>query len=479
MRQGNLTFATSGPAGDRNADAYGNCRRLIRSILGDSQAILNMLQQYPVGNAPSAGYDGGLNFVGYRFNAPDNLTDNSYVGKMDFHLDTAGRQILSLRGSLAGNTQVLTPQTFPGDPVNNTQLNNSRGISALYTYVLSPSMVNVLAFGLTRVGLNQTGPSGSAFSLNNIDPPVNYNNRAYIRISPTYNINDDYTWTHGTHTVTAGVNIRFVRNGYTNYANAWPTYSYSHTSLTGLGNDFLTDTQTFLTANGMNPTVANQQALEAAAGALFGVISSGSINYSYTQTGNALAIGLPRVRDFATNAYAGYVADSWRIKPGLTLTFGLRYENETPPWETNGLEVAPTLPLQDFWTQRLVGAAAGIPSYALANAEQSYGLIGPANGTASWYNRDNTNFAPRLAIAYSPQSDTSLAGKIFGKGGVFRAGATIAYDHFGSDMVVQYDNQNPFGLTENDVLGSFTFANSPRYNGTLPALPPASTHTFP
>ena len=72
------------------------------------------MNQYPLGNDPSAGYDGGLNFVGYRFNAPDNLTNNAYVGKMDFHLDSAGKQILSLRGSLAGNNQVLTPQSFPG-----------------------------------------------------------------------------------------------------------------------------------------------------------------------------------------------------------------------------------------------------------------------------------------------------------------------------------------------------------------------------
>ena len=132
---------------------------------------------------------------GYRFNAPDNLTNNAYVGKMDFHLDSAGKHILSLRGSLAGNNQVLTPQSFPGAPINNVQLNNSRGISALYTAVLSPSMVNVAAFGLTRIGLNQTGPSGTAFNIDSIDPTVNYNSRAYIRISPTYNVNDDFTWT--------------------------------------------------------------------------------------------------------------------------------------------------------------------------------------------------------------------------------------------------------------------------------------------
>jgi hypothetical protein len=232
---------------------------------------------------------------------------------------------------------------------------------------------------------------------------VNYTNRPYVRISPTYNINDDFTWTKQAHTITAGVNIRFVRNGYTNFANAWPTYSYSHTTLTGLGNDFLADMQSYLGANGMNSTVANQQAVEAAAGALFGVISSGSINYSYGESGTALPIGEPRVRDFATNEYAGYIADSWRIKPSLTLTYGLRYENDTPPWETNGLEVAPTLPLQDFWAQRLAGAANGIPSFELPNAEESYGLIGPSHGQQSWWARNNANFAPRLAIAYSPK----------------------------------------------------------------------------
>jgi hypothetical protein len=341
-------------------------------------------------------------------------------------------------------------------------------------------MVNVASFGLTRIGLNQTGPAGPAYTLNNIDAPVNYGNRAYIRISPTYNINDDLTWTKGTHTITAGVNMRFVRNGYTNYANAWATYASSRGNLTGLGSDFLADTQSYLTAAGLNSTIANTQALEAAATAMFGVITTGTVNYSYTQSGNALPLGQPRVRDFATNEYAGYVADSWRIKPGLTLTFGLRYENDTPPWETNGLEVAPTFPLQAFWGQRVGGALDGIPSYQLANAELSYGLVGPANGgSTGWFQRQNTNFAPRLALAYSPQSDASLGGKILGKGGVFRAGASIAYDRFGSDMVVQFDNQNPFGLTENDVLGSFTFSTSSRYNGTLPALPAASVHTFP
>src|SRR5450432_3070039 len=38
---------------------------------------------------------------------------------------------------------------------------------------------------------------------------------------------------------------------------------------------------------------------------------------------------------------------------------------------------------------------------------------------------------------------------------------------------------NAFALTENDILGSFNFASAPRYNGSFPALPAASSHTFP
>jgi hypothetical protein len=156
MRQGILTFANSN--GGITTLSPAQLLQIDPEHLGDSSAILKMLQQYPVGNDPAAGYDDGLNFVGYRFNAPDNLTNNAYVAKMDVHLDSAGKETLSVRGSLAGDNQVLTPESFPGEPTNNVLLNNSRGISAVFTSVLTPTMVNVASFGLTRIGLNQTGP---------------------------------------------------------------------------------------------------------------------------------------------------------------------------------------------------------------------------------------------------------------------------------------------------------------------------------
>ena len=261
MRQGILTFANSNGAIETLSPAQ--LQPIDPQHLGDSPTILSILNQYPVRKRAFRRYDGGLNFVGYRFNAPDNLTNNAYVGKMDFHLDQAGKQILSVRGSLAGNNQVLTPQSFPGEPTNNVQLNNSRGISALYTTLLSPSMVNVLAFGLTRIGLSQTGPSGTAFNLDSIDTPVNYTTAPIYAFRPPTTSTTISPGPEGRIPLRQALNIRFVRNGYTNYANAWPTYAFGRT-IYGLGSDFLADVQSYLAANGMNSTIANTQALETA-----------------------------------------------------------------------------------------------------------------------------------------------------------------------------------------------------------------------
>jgi hypothetical protein len=475
MRQGTLSFANTN--GGITKLTASDLQQIDPLHVGVSPQILSLLKLYPVGNDPASGYDSGLNFAGFRFNAPNNLTYNAYVAKLDFHLDSAGKHNLALRGTLAGNQETLVPQSFPGQPVNSVKLNNSRGIAALYTGVLSPSLVNVASFGLTRIGFNQTGPTGTAFTLDSIDAFQNYNTRGYLRIAPTYNFNDDITWTKQAHTVTLGANIRFIRNGVTNYANAWPSYSFSRGNLTGLGSDWIAGVQSYVNSQGGNSTMQNSQAVTRAAGDLFGLISSGSMNYAYDKTGAALPIGTPTVRNFATNEYAFYAGDSWRVKPYLTLTAGVRYENNSPPWETNGLQVAPTIPLQNYWAQRLGGAAAGIPSY-LATPTESYGLIGPANGKPSWFERQNGLLAPRLAFAYTPQGG-GWGSKILGRNGVIRGGATVAYDRFGSDMIVQFDNQNSFGLTENDILGSFNFTTANRYTSGLPALPTASPHTFP
>ena len=72
--------------------------------IGLNTPYQKILNQYPAGNDPAFGQDGGLNFSGYRFNAPDHLNDMAWVAKLDYKLDDAGKHTLSLRGTLGDNT---------------------------------------------------------------------------------------------------------------------------------------------------------------------------------------------------------------------------------------------------------------------------------------------------------------------------------------------------------------------------------------
>jgi hypothetical protein len=210
---------------------------------------------------------------------------------------------------------------------------------------------------------------------------------------------------------------------------------------------------------------------------LFGVITTGSMTYSYDRNGNALPIGEPTVRNFASNEWELYFADNWRVTPNLTLTYGLRYIKLGVPYETNGLQVAPVFALQDFFAERLAGMQAGIPSHQLPHSLMEYDFIGPENGKSSWFANDNNNFAPRVAVAYTP--DEGWLSALTGQGGVIRAGFGVTYDRFGSDLVTKFDNNASFGLSEVARTPSVNVATGQRWNGTGIPLPAAAPHTFP
>ncbi len=449
--------------------------------LGASPAMLSLLNSIPAGNDPASGVDGGVNFSGLRFNAPLRLDNKAYVGKMDFNLDKTGMHKLAVRGTLADNGADEVLAQYPGDRPTSQLINNSRGISGVYTGVLTPTLVNTTTVGLTRIGLERTGTMGPAFTLDSIDQPIDYT-RGFTRIAPTWNFANDLAWSKGTHNVTMGANIRLVRNNRVNFANAFPSYSFSRGTLQGLGSDIVELTENYLrgTTGDPNLRIATGPVLSRAFGNTLGVITRGAMNYSYDRDGNPLPIGTPPVRNFASNEFELYLADSWRVKPSLTLTFGLRYSYYGVPYERNGMQVAPTVPLQNFFAERIGGMEAGIPTNQLPNASLYYDFIGPKNGLPSWWSPDKNNFAPRFAFAYAPQSKGGVLGKLIGKNGVLRGGASLVYDRFGSDLVTQFDQAAAFGLNELQMLGpSVNFTTSERFNGVLPAIPNPDPHVFP
>jgi len=482
LKAGNLVLQAS------NGNTYTLTPTEIKQIdplhIGLNQGYLNILQKYPVGNDPTYGADGGYSFTGFRFNAPNDLDNRVYVGKFDAILDNAGHHTLSFRGTLSNANQdnPVALAQFPGQAPASIFLNNSKGMAATYTAVLSSNLINTLVYGFTRQGVAQSGTVGDQFTMIDIDPLQNYNIRAQSRILPVDNVVDNLTWTKNKHTITTGINFRFMTNNRDSYASAFPSYGYNTEVAVGLGEDIQTDITAFLQAKtgNANLQLVNPNAAASAMGILLGLVNQTAITYQFDRKGNAIPVGDPSIRAFRMNEYESFVNDSWRVTPSLTLTLGLRYSNDRPPYEGNGLQVAPNIGLDQYFGQRLFLGSEGVPSNAMPNAYLSYSLSGLVNGKPSWYQPDNANFGPRLAVAYSPKARDGWIHKIFGDNGVLRTGGALLYDRYGSELITQFDQFGSFGLstTLNNPV-SYNFTTSPRYDGQPATQPAPPTGGFP
>ncbi|MFN0165996.1 MAG: TonB-dependent receptor domain-containing protein [Bryobacteraceae bacterium] len=111
----------------------------------------------------------------------------------------------------------------------------------------------------------------------------------------------------------------------------------------------------------------------------------------------------PNERRLRLLTYALYLQDTWKIRPRLTLTLGMRWEPFMPVDEANSLFLLPRM-------------TDGNPIHALLS-NSTLDFAGRSAGRP-WYQRDLNNFAPNIGLAWDPFGD--------GKASV-RAGYMIAY----------------------------------------------------
>ena len=472
LRNGIFLFSSGGATQTLTSQDITNVDPL---HLPPNSSILAVLQQYPRGNSPAYGEDGGLNFSGYRFNAPVHRSDHALVGKIDLHIDGAGKHTVSLRSTFARNTDDQIPAQLPGQLPASTLRDNSKGFAAQYTGVLSSSLINVVNFGYTRFGQSFSGQSGPLLFQTSVDPLLNPYARPSSQVLPTINLSDGITWVKGKHTLIAGGGFSIIHDNTSSFATSFARYGYGSTELIGLGADIDSAITQYTglplddptsTANGM--------------GVVLGLVNDDFHTDLFDRKGNYLAAGTPQVRSFVEHDFSLYAGDTFRLTHALTLNFGVRYENFRPPYESHGLQVTSTVPLTKYFAERNALQAQGIPQNQMPNATLQWDLNGPANGKPTWWSPSNLNFAPRIGIAYAPAKTAGLLGKIFGEQGALRVGAAMVYDRFGSDLITQYDQYGSIGMaTSGNFPTSYSFSTSPRYNGAAPVLTPPAAETFP
>lgn len=444
--------------------AIGTDPALTGAPLGINPAMLAYMALFPSGNSPLEARDNGLNFNVLRFNAPITIRNNVYALRFDFNLDRAGKHKAFWRGNLGDvKTGLLTPPQFPGQPPAGVFLNNGKGFATSYTAQFRPNLINTFTWGFTRAGVSQTGRDGDSFIVRSYSTNTSFT-RAFGRKIPNHNFRDDITWIRGRHTVQAGTNVILPRNKRFTKAISFGQWTVNN----GFCANLCRDPARALVANGF-PAAADITTFVRSFMMLTGSLTQVNATFFVDPaTVSFLPFGTPQAREFAENDFEFYVQDSWRIRPTLTLSAGLRYSYFGPVWEKDGFQVRPTVDVRDWWNQRLAAAEAGLPTDSVAPLE--FVLAGKANDAPGWYDPDKNNFAPRAALAWSPSFDSGIGNFLFGSGGksVFRLGGGVFFHRVGGALAASNDVNGSPGLSNGllSPVAQFGIQDAPRFTGT-------------
>lgn len=453
--------------------------------IGPSTAASQYFKQYPLPNA--AGRDiynfGELKFAGAT--KPILWTD---IARFDFKADPAGKHTFYWRGNLQDDVVPGAPQ-FPGQKARSSTLANNKGFALGYTSVLSNQLVNTFRYGFTRVGSSTAGQrTGNYAFFRFFDEFTPQTSSSFTHI-PTHNFVDDLSWNKGAHTLQFGTNIRFVRVERQSNANSFLDVVANGSWVANVGTTYMPGGPDCpFAACTTLPAVADDAVSSFADGFIdiLGIMSEVDAVYNYDKKGNLLPIGTPIARRYASNAYEFYAQDNWRLKPNLNVVFGLRYSLASPPWETNGLQVAPTINMGQWFDQRRKNMLAGVPDNKIPDIV--FDLAGPANGKPHYYPYDRNNFSPRVSFSYSPSFSKGILGALTGGPGktVVRGGYSLVYDNIGQALAARIADFASFGLST-QLSSSYQGFNEDepgiRYvnSSTIPtvSLPPAPPGGFP
>jgi len=384
----------------------------------------------------------GLNTAGFSWVAPQTERQYDYSMKIDHNFND--RHSMFVRYAQGAQNTVCDNVNgglarFPGLPCFVDTLRNPKNLAVSYRATLSPVVVNELVAGFNRF----------IFSFNNPDPQADSNSSVILNIPTdplnsaptvnnartltTYQLVDNLSFLSGTHTFKFGTNLRFQTHlddrssvaGFntresitlTTADNAVPaSFGTRGSATTGIN----------LTDRGRLESYVNDMF------GRFGRMTQGFVAIDDTAFGPG---GTRFLYEAQYPEYDFYGQDSWKLRPNLTIDYGLRWEVRLSPRAPEDIVLRPELPVR-------VGAP---PTNQMRFVE------------GKLYEDAWKNFAPTVGFAWDPFSS--------GKTSV-RGNYRLAYDRTNTFVFSSFIFQSAPGLTRPITL----LANDPRFGGTANAL---------
>lgn len=402
-----------------------------------------------------------LNTCGYTANLTYPLVNDFGVVRLDHDFGSKWRFFSTYRIYRDDNptqNQVDIGGVLPGDTKGNpasvsTTITDPRMLVAGITGTLSPTLTNDFHFSYTR---NQwqwlrAGATPQLPGLDGADEiggetasaliPVNVDTqdaRPRLWDGHDYDYRDNVSKLWGTHLFQFGGDF---------FHQYWRFDRYDNVvgGLTQLVNVIgETTTAPTIDMSGYEPVglpASELASYNALATDVMGLVADSSV--VATRTGSNLTVnplGTPVRSQVSDQTWSIFFNDTWKIKPNLTLTYGLDYQVQMPPTDANGVQdimvnAATNTPLTV--TSYLAAREAAANSGSVYEPTIGFSPIGDVKGLGYPYKPFWGGIAPRVAIAWSPNTTGGWLEKLFGdKSTVIRAGYGRFYSrNLGIDLV--------------------------------------------
>ena len=457
--------------------------------LGINPGMQKILNLYPLGNVSGQGTLPGV-FDLFRFTAPNRSEVDTTASRIDWHVSE--KHTLTGSFNTSNGDFDLFPETFPGTGDNSRTPQKSYLLSLNLTSNLTPSLINELRFGGNRIEaiFNGPGDGGSSravfdqilsdFAAGGIDnqlQPFGGPNGELVnlsggtitpfaafdtqfRYSGTTVLGDTLTWVKNNHTLRGGFEYRWI---YSNGASNFGRSESINFNTAQFGGSFLQD------ADGNPiPTSGIGGQLQNFASLLYGFFGV----QSQSQFFNKDQVRVDEdYRGYRVRESGIFVQDTWRIRPNLTLNYGLRWDYNGVPYEVNGQ--LSTLVNQD-------------PSGPQPDGGFEFQIVGKnsPNPRMNLWDSDLNNFAPRFGFAYSPDWSTGWISKLTGGPSKMsiRGGYGVFYDRVFTNLFSNSSANPPFQRDFQflfDFLGENGFTGGiADEGGNIPRVPTQVTSPF-
>jgi hypothetical protein len=492
-RSGTINYITNVNTGAMNTLSPTQAAALDPLGIGFNSSLESLFSsRYPHANDFSGDAGDLVNFAGYKFNAPYPYTEDNYAQRIDYKLNSK----LSFEGvgrfTRTNGTQSAIQ--FPGDPETFPFLDESYDWAGINTWVISANKTNQVELGETYEnysfpcvynpqGATQFGNlGGNSTGGSLISGPYAGCGNAQGRTYPILVIKDDFDWQKGRHDFTIGGQIKRISPDNFVILN----YNGAGMGLGGNVNSLASPTGSpSMRPGDLDPDTNATNLYDSAYALALAPYSSTSATYNFNNQAQAYPQGSGATQDFRFYETEIYAGDTWKVTPKLTISYGVRWQYYSVPYERHGLQSINQFGSQStsdstfnyYFGQRLAQSSAGQSGTQVVPLI-SYILGGKANHQQSYYAPEYHDFAPRVAFAWAPGNGHS----------VFRGGAGIIYDHTVISAIQYQQTQYNylFKNSVNDPMGSQgnaygSYQTLSRFSGlsTPPTPPVAPAITIP